>query len=79
MIEVRSPDIVVIYKRERASIVVAADRIVEEKEREKVEKYQDLKRETGRMWRIRKVQVVPVVIGALRNVTKGCDKLIEKA
>ena len=30
------------------------------------------------MWEIRKVQVVPVVIGALRSVSKGFDKWIEK-
>ena len=51
---------------------------VDEKEQEKVEKYQDLKREIGRMWGIRKVQVVPVVIGALGSVPKGFDKWIEK-
>ena len=55
-----------------------ADRRVEEKEQEKVEKYNDLKREIGRMWGIRKVQVVPVVIGALGSVTKRFDKWNEK-
>ena len=59
-------------------IAVPVDRRVEEKEQEKVEKYQDLKREIGRMWEIRKVQVVPVVIGALGSVSKGFDKWIEK-
>ena len=55
-----------------------ADRRVEEKEQENIEKYNDLKREIGRMWGIRKVQVVPVVIGALGSVTKRFDKGIEK-
>ena len=48
MIEARRPDIVVIDKKERVCIIlditVPADRWVEEKEEEKVEKYQDLKR-----------------------------------
>ena len=72
----------VIDKKERVCLIVdidvPADRRVEEKEQEKVEKYQDLKREIGRMWEIRKVQVVPVVIGAIGSVSKGIDKWIEK-
>ena len=82
MIEARRPDIVVIYKKDGVCIIVditvPADRRVEKKEQEKVEKYNDLKREIGRMWGIRKVQVVPVVIGALGSVTKRFDKWIEK-
>ena len=82
MIEARRPDIVVIYKKVGVctivDIAVPADRRVEEKEQEKVEKYNDLKREIGRMWGIRKVQVVPVVIGALGSVTKRFDKWNEK-
>ena len=80
--EARRPDIVVIDKKEKVCIIVdiavPADRRVEEKEQEKVEKYQDLRRETGRMWGIRKVQVVPVVIVALGSVPKGFDKWFEK-
>ena len=53
-----------------------ADVRVEEKEREKVE--QDLKREIGRLWNLKKVEVVPVVIGALGSVTKEFDRWIEK-
>ena len=59
-------------------IAVPADVRVEEKEREKVEKYQDLKREIGRWWNLKKVEVVPVVIGALGSVTKKFDRWIEK-
>ena len=53
MIEARRPDIIVIDKKERNGLIidiaVPADVRVEEKEREKVEKYQDLKREIGRL------------------------------
>ena len=49
-----------------------------EKEREKVEKYQDLKREIARIWSMRKVVVIPVVVGALGTITKNLDKWIEK-
>ena len=82
MIEARSPDIIVIDKKERKGIIidiaVPADVRVWEKEREKVEKYQDLKREIGRLWKLKMVEVVPVVIGALRSVTEGFDRWIEK-
>ena len=30
------------------------------------------------MWKLKRVEVVPVVIGALGSVTKGFDGLIEK-
>ena len=82
MIEARRPDIVEIDKKERVCIIVditvPADRRVEEKKQEKVEKFQDLKREIGRMWEIRKVQVVAVVIGALGMVSKEFKTWIEK-
>lgn len=82
VIEARRPDIIVIDKKERKGLIidiaVPADVRVEEKEREKVEKYQDLKREIGRLWNLKKVEVVPVVIGALGSVTKEFDRWIEK-
>ena len=44
-----------------------------EKERKKVQKYQDLKRKIGRLWRLKMVEVVPVVIEALGSVTNEFD------
>ena len=49
-----------------------------EKEGEKIEKYQDLKREIGKLWdrqSVRHLEVVPVVVGALGGVRKRLDKL----
>ena len=51
---------------------------VEGKEQEKEEKYQDLKREIKRLWKLKKVEVVPVVMGALGYMTKGFETWIEK-
>ena len=52
MIESRRPDISVIYRKERkvviTNITVLAYVRVGEKQREKVENYQDLKRKIGR-------------------------------
>ena len=49
---------------------IPGDSRLHEKEFEKIEKYQDLKWEIGRMWSVKSVDVVPVVVGALRSVTK---------
>ena len=49
-----------------------------EKEGEKIEKYQDLKSEIGRLWVIRRLEVVPVVVGALGVVSNRLDEWLEK-
>ena len=49
-----------------------------EKELEKIEKYQELRMEINRLWQLKKVQVVPVMIGALGSVTKDFIQLMEK-
>ena len=73
LIEARRPDLIVIDKKEQKGIiigiVVAADVRVEEKEKEKVEKYQNLKREIRRLWKLKNAELVPVVIGALGSVS----------
>ncbi|XP_044181305.1 uncharacterized protein LOC122962353, partial [Acropora millepora] len=40
--------------------------------------YQDLKREIGRLWGIRHLEVVPVVVGALGVVSKRSIGLMRK-
>ena len=72
-IEARRPDIVFIDKKEREvdviDVAIPGDDRVKEKELEKVEKYQLLKNEIAKVWCMRKVIVVPVVIGALGAVS----------
>lgn len=76
--EARRLDTFVISAEEGVCVIVdIADRKIEDKEKEKVDKYQDLKREIERFWGERKVQVVPIVIGAIRGVDKEFDKRIE--
>ena len=48
---------------------VPAEVRVGEKESEEVEKYCELKRGTGRLWKLNYVEVVLVVIGAIGSVT----------
>ena len=72
-IEARRPDIVFIDKKEREVVIIdvsiPGDDRVKDKELEKVKKYQLLKDEIANIWRMRKVIVIPVVIGALGAVS----------
>ena len=82
VMEARGPDIILIDKKERKGIIIniaaSADVRAGKKQGENVEKYQDLKREFGKLWRLKMVEVVPAVLGALRSVTKEFDGWIEK-
>ena len=48
------------------------------REEEKCTNYSELKYEIAKIWKMRKVEVIPVVIGALGTVTKHFEKWIEK-
>ena len=82
LIEARRPDLIVIDKKEQKGIIidiaVPADVRVEEKEKENVEKYQDLKKEIRRLWKLRNVEIVPLVIGARGSVSAEFDRWIGK-
>ena len=58
-------------------IAVPVDGRVHEKKLGKIEKYQELRREISKLWQLKKVQVVPVLIGALGSVTKDFGKWME--
>ena len=82
VIEASRPDIVAVEKENnkaiRVDIASPWDHRVYEKEDEKIEKYQDLKREIGRLWGIRRLEVVPVVVGPLVVVSNRLDAWLEK-
>ena len=63
LIEARRPDLIVIDKKEQKGIIidiaVPADVRVEEKEKEKVEKYQDLKKRDQKIVEIEKCRTCP--------------------
>ena len=73
-IECRKPDIIVVKKEEKKStiidIAIPGDNRVSAKEKEKIEKYDNLKWEIKKMWSMKKVKVIPVVTGALGAFTK---------
>ena len=74
----RRPEIVLVEKKfSIIDIAVPADVRCSEKKIDKVDKYQDMKREIGRIWQMRSVNVVPVMIGALGSVTRKFEKWLE--
>ena len=81
-IEARRQDIVLVNEELKEckiiDVAVPWDSRIRSKEREKIEKYGDLKREVAAMWGMKKVIVIPIVVGALGAVSKELDKYIEK-
>ena len=82
MVEARRPDIVFVDKKKREikilDVAVPGDGRVKDKELEKIEKYQLLKEEVGRIWGMKKVKVIPVVIGAPGAISDKFDKHTEE-
>ena len=68
VIEARRPDLVVIDKKERSckiiDFAVPGDSKIEEKEKDRIGKYQDLGRKLQKIWNV-KVEIVPLVVGSL--------------
>ena len=73
VIEARRPDLVVVDKKERSckiiDFAVPEDSRIEEKEKDKIEKYQDFGRELQKIWKV-KVKIIPLVVGSLGAITK---------
>ena len=79
-IHYRRPDIVV-QRKERETLIVniavLGDCNVVQKEIKKREKYQDLAREIGNLWKTR-TKVVPEAVGALGSVSKQMKCQLEQ-
>ena len=73
VIEVRRPDLVLVDKKERIckiiDFAVPGDSRIEEKEKDKIEKYQDLGRELQKIWNV-KVKIIPLVVDSLGAIPK---------
>ena len=73
VIDARRSDLVVVDKKRRTckiiDFAVPGDSRIEEKEKEKIEKYQDLKRELQKIWNVR-VKIIPLVVGSLGVIPK---------
>ena len=72
----KRPDLILVDKEKKhclfIDIAAPRDEKVAEKEDEKEDKHQPLKFEIMRIWEISKVGVIPIVVGALGVVTRGC-------
>ena len=58
-------------------LAIPGDTRVCDKKRGKIEKYNLLKDKIARLWQMKKVVVVPVVVGALGIITTKFEKYIE--
>ena len=81
IVEARRPDMMIIDKDNKLCLIVdfavPSDHRIDIKEREKIEKYQDLKREVQKLWNM-KAKVIPIVIGALGTIPKTLQKQLEQ-
>ena len=81
VIEARRPDLVVVDKKERSckiiDFAVPGDSRIEEKEKDKIEKYQDLGRELQKIWNVN-VKIIPLVVGPLGAIPKQFGKRLKQ-
>ena len=61
-----------------ADIAVPNDSKTGHKDNENVEKYQDFKMEIKRMWNMRNIIVIPVIVGAIGSIKKKWAEWIDK-
>ena len=76
----RRPDIVIVHKMKKTAVIIdlamPLDKRIIDKKKEKIEKYQKLKREILRLWTFKKIDVIPVVLVALGSATNNyVDKI----
>ena len=75
----RIPDIVIFNEMEKIAIIIDVaipgyKRTIV-KEKENIEKYQNLKKEIQRLWSLKKIDVV---LGARESITKNFEKYVDK-
>ena len=66
VIEAWRPDLIVVDKKEKSckiDFAVPGDSRIEEKEKDKIAKYQDLGRELHKIWNV-KVTIIPLAVGS---------------
>lgn len=71
--------VVVDKKKKTCKIInfaVPGDSRIKTKEKEKIETYQDLRRELEKIWNVR-VKIIPLVLGALGAIPKQFNRLKE--
>ena len=83
MIEARRPDIVVVDKVKKETMIIdvaiPGDTRVCDREQEKIEKYSLLKDEIVQLRQMKKVVVIPIVFEALGTITTKFEKYLESS
>ena len=81
VVEARRCDLILVEKKAKSCVIIdctiPGDCRKREKEIEKIEKYQNLKRKLKRIWSLKKVEVVPVVVGVLGCISKGFSRWMD--
>ena len=81
IIDFRRPDILVVDEvNKKATVVdvpISGDTRVRDKEQEKIKKCSLLKDEIARLKQMKKVVVIPIIVGALGIITTKFEKYIE--
>ena len=81
VIEARRPDLVVVDKKGRTCKIIdfaaPGDSRIEEKDKEKIEKCQDLRRELQKIWNM-KVKIIPLVAGSLGAIPIQFSNTLKK-
>ena len=74
----RRPNIAIANKMEKTAIIIdvaiPGDKQIIHKEKDKIEKYQNLKREIQWLWNLKKIDVISVMLWTLGSITKNFEK-----
>ena len=72
---------VLVDKKERScktiDLAVPGDSRIQEKQKDKIEKYQDLGRDLQKIWNV-KVKIIPLVVGSLGAISKQFGNRLKK-
>ena len=67
------PDLILVDKLKKEALIidvaVPGDSRIKKAEQKKIESYQELKRELKKIWKLKDIKIIPIVIGALGAVT----------
>ena len=78
----RRPDIVIVKKMVGDSkiidLAIPGEKRIIDKEKDKTEMYWNLNIEILRLWNLKKIDVIPVVLGTPRSATKNFEKHVDK-
>ena len=81
VIEAQKPDLVAVDRKEGSckiiDFAVPGGSRIEEKEKDKIEKYQDFGRELQKIWCV-KVKIIPLVVGSLGAIPKQIGNRLKK-